>query len=219
MAGRHTNASRRRILDATESLFIAHGYKGTSMRQIASQAKVSLAAMNYHFGSKEGLMREVIRRRLDCLNDECLRQLDALETEAAGNPLKPSQIIDAFFGTFVRLPQMPDHGGLAALRLLGHALADSSEFIQTFLGHESAHLVGRYNAALFLALPDVPKTEIAWRFHLMLGAMSYAIVGTDAFKPSVDQPTAFQNDRLARVRPLLMSFLLGGLVPADFGRL
>lgn len=213
MAGRHTNDSRKRILDATESIFIAHGYKGTSMRQIASQAKVSLAAMNYHFGSKEGLIREVIRRRLDCLSDECLRQLDALETEAAGSPLKPSQIVDAFFGTFVRLPQMPNHGGLVALRLLGHTLVDSSEFIHTFLSHESAHLVGRYKAALFLAMPDVPKTEIAWRFHLLLGAMSYAIVGTDAFKPSAEQPTSSQNDRLVRVQPLLMSFLLDGLYP------
>lgn len=65
MAGCHTNASRSRILDTTESLFIALGYKRTSMRQIAGEAKVSLAAMNYHLGSKEGLMREVIRRRLN----------------------------------------------------------------------------------------------------------------------------------------------------------
>ena len=59
--------TRERILDAGERLFMAHGYEGTSMRQITSEACVNLAAVNYHFGSKESLMQEVFRRRLDWL--------------------------------------------------------------------------------------------------------------------------------------------------------
>ena len=56
--------TRERILDAAEHLFMEHGYDGTSMRQITGDAAVNLAAVNYHFGSKESLMQEVFRRRL-----------------------------------------------------------------------------------------------------------------------------------------------------------
>ncbi|EKD99099.1 MAG: TetR family transcriptional regulator, partial [uncultured bacterium] len=95
--------TRERILDVAERLFMAHGYDGTSMRQITSEATVNLAAVNYHFGSKESLMQEVFRRRLDWLNEERMRVLNAMEREAAGNPLKPSQIVDGFFGTLLRM--------------------------------------------------------------------------------------------------------------------
>ena len=71
MAEIRTADTRERILDAGERLFMAHGYEGTSMRLITSEASVNLAAVNYHFGSKESLIQEVFRRRLDWLND-CL---------------------------------------------------------------------------------------------------------------------------------------------------
>ena len=69
------------------------------------------------------------------------------------------------------------------------------------------------SAALFKALPDVPKAEIVWRFHFMLGATSYAIAGTDALRVVTDWQIeeADATDRLDRLVPRLMSFLLGGL--------
>lgn len=205
--------TRERILDAAERLFMAHGYEGTSVRQITGEAGVNLAAANYHFGSKEALMREVFRRRLDWLNEERMRIINELEREAAGNPLKPSQIVDAFFGTLIRMADDESHGGVTFLRLLGRTLTEPSEFIRTFLAHEYSTVVERYKEALFKALPDVPKAEIIWRFHFMLGATSYAIAGTDALRLVTDWQIEEEDsvDRLDRLVPRLMSFLLGGL--------
>jgi AcrR family transcriptional regulator len=67
--------------------------------------------VNYHFGSKESLMQEVFRRRLDWLNEERMRVLGEMEREAAGKPLKPSQIVDGFFGTLLRMAD--DESGAA----------------------------------------------------------------------------------------------------------
>ena len=205
--------TRERILDAAERLFMAHGYEGTSMRQITSEATVNLAAVNYHFGSKESLMQEVFRRRLDWLNEERMRVLNDMESEAAGKPLKPSQIVDGFFGTLLRMADDDERGGITFLRLLGRTLTDPSEFIRTFLAHEYAEVVDRYKEALFKALPDVPKAEIVWRFHFMLGATSYAIAGTDSLRLvtdwQIDDSEAM--DSRERLVPRLMSFLLGGL--------
>lgn len=205
--------TRERILDAAERLFMAHGYEGTSMRQITGDAGVNLAAVNYHFGSKESLMQEVFRRRLDWLNDERMRLLNEMEEASGGKPLKPSQIVDAFFGTLLRMAEREEHGGLTFLRLLGRTLTEPSEFIRTFLAHEYVDVMERYKGALFRALPDVPKAEIVWRFHFMLGATSYAIAGTDALRLVTDWQieAADTDDRLDRLLPRLMSFLLGGL--------
>ena len=205
--------TRERILDAGERLFMVHGYEGTSMRQITSEAGVNLAAVNYHFGSKESLMQEVFRRRLGWLNQERVRVLDEMEMASGGKALKPSQIVDGFFGTLLRMADDDSRGGMTFLRLLGRTLTEPSEFIRTFLMDEYAEVVNRYKEALFKALPDVPKAEIVWRFHFMLGATSYAIAGTDALRVVTDWQVAAEDttDRLDRLLPRLMSFLLGGL--------
>lgn len=213
MAEIRTADTRERILDAGERLFMAHGYEGTSMRLITSEASVNLAAVNYHFGSKESLIQEVFRRRLDWLNDERLRVLIEMEEAAAGKPLKPSQIVDGFFGTLLRMADDNERGGVTFLRLLGRTLTEPSEFIRTFLAHEYATVMERYKEAFFKALPDVPKAEIVWRFHFMLGATSYAIAGTDALRLVTDWQVeeADAVDRVDRLVPRLMSFLMGGL--------
>ena len=183
------------------------------MRLITSEAAVNLAAVNYHFGSKESLIQEVFRRRLDWLNEERMRVLVEMEDAAAGNPLKPSQIVDGFFGTLLRMADDEERGGVTFLRLLGRTLTEPSEFIRTFLAHEYATVMDRYKEAFFKALPDVPKAEIVWRFHFMLGATSYAITGTDALRLVTDWQIeeADAVDRIDRLVPRLMSFLMGGL--------
>jgi AcrR family transcriptional regulator len=203
--------TRQRILDSAEAVFMALGFDGTSMRQVTSEARVNLAAVNYHFGSKEGLFHAVLLRRLDGLNEERLRVLDELEAKAAGAPLKPSQIVDAFFGTLLRMANRDGSGGSVFLRLIGRTLTEPGEFIRALMAQEFADVLDRYKQALFRALPDVPKEEIVWRFHFMLGATSYAIAGIDTLRLVTDWQTIEAEDNLDKLLPRLMSFLLGGL--------
>lgn len=53
--------TRIRILEAAAAIFAEHGFAATTIRQISGKAKVNLAAVNYHFGGKEGLYRDTIR--------------------------------------------------------------------------------------------------------------------------------------------------------------
>jgi AcrR family transcriptional regulator len=181
------------------------------MRQITGEAGVNLAAGNYYFGGKEALFQAVLNRRLHGLNQERLRVLDELEAKANGAPLKPSQIVDAFFGTLLRTAIAQGAGGQTFLRLIGRTLTEPSEFIRTVLSKEFAPVLERYKAALFRALPEVPKEEIVWRFHFMLGATSYAIAGIDTLRLVTDWQTGEAHDDLDSLLPRLMSFLLGGL--------
>ncbi|KDC57396.1 TetR/AcrR family transcriptional regulator [Bordetella bronchiseptica] len=208
-----STSTREIILETAEQLFAQQGHDGTSMRQITSAAGVNLAAVNYHFGSKEALVQAVLKRRLEEVNRERLRLLDELEAAAGGTPLKPSQIVDAFFGTLLRLAASPNHAGKSFLPLLERTMTDPSGFIRTLFAEEYADVMERYKNALFAALPGVPRAEIMWRFQFMLGATSYAIMGTDTLRFvtgwTFDQAEPPDNPHW--LLPRLLSFLLGGL--------
>ena len=206
---KHHLDTRARILDAAEVLFVEHGFEATSMRMITGRARVNLASVNYHFGGKEALIQEVFRRRLTWLNHERLGALERLEQEAQGAPLKPHQIVDAFFGVSLRMAADTEHGGHTFMRLLGRTYTEPAAFVRQFLADEYAAVVPRFKIALFRALPDVPPEDILWRFHFMLGAMSYAIAGTDALQ-LVAGYELDEKDPGALARRL-MPFLLGGL--------
>lgn len=201
--------TRLRILDAAERLFTDYGFEATTLRQITGAAEVNLAAVNYHFGSKEELIREVFRRRLTWLNQQRLQELDRLEAEAGGKPLKPSQILEVFFGVALKMAADTEGGGRSFMRLLGRTYAKPSDFVRGFLAEEYAAVIARFKAALIRALPGVPGEEILWRFHFMLGAMSYAISGTDALHIVAEDALDDSDARALYAR--LMSFMLGGL--------
>lgn len=200
--------TRSRILDAAQGLFVRHGLEATSMRMITAEANANIAAANYHFGSKDALIEAVFRRGLARLNEMRLAELDRLEREAGGSPLKPRQVLEAFFGTALVLAADRSQGGFEFMRLLGRTMSDPNQFIRTFLAAEYEEVVDRFKSALFMALPDVPREEIIWRLHFMLGAMSYALAGTDALRLAAG--LAGEDDPRA-IAPRLMSFLLGGL--------
>ncbi|MBV2234672.1 MAG: TetR family transcriptional regulator [Sterolibacterium sp.] len=199
--------TRNRILRAAELLFIEHGFEATTLRQITGKARVNLAAVNYHFGSKDQLIEEIFRQRLGWLNEQCLRELDQLEAAADGEPLRPRQILEAFFGVSLRLAADKEGGGNNFMRLLGRTYTAPTPAIRDFLVREYAAAVPRFKMALFRALPDVPKEEILWRFHFMLGAMSYATSGADALNVLGGLDDSDSQALHAR----LMAFLIGGL--------
>jgi AcrR family transcriptional regulator len=121
--GRHAGDTKSRILDAAETLFIECGYEAMSLRQITSRAEVNLAAVNYHFGSKESLIHAMLSRRLDRLNQERLKLLDRFD-QMLGARLTCEHVLGAMFIPALRLSRDPRAGGKAFLRLLGRAYTD-----------------------------------------------------------------------------------------------
>ena len=121
------HVTRTRILDAAEELFMQHGFEGTSMRQLTSRAGVNLAAVNYHFGSKDALIEAVFRRRLDPMNTARVAALDALE---AGGAPTADAIIRAFVGPSLRMMEDAKGGGRNFIRLLGRTYTEPAKAIR-----------------------------------------------------------------------------------------
>ncbi|HEY3181101.1 MAG TPA: TetR/AcrR family transcriptional regulator [Casimicrobiaceae bacterium] len=203
-------ATTERILDAAETLFMEHGFEATSLRSITTAAAVNLAAVNYHFGSKEELFQAVLTRRLDPMNHDRLTLLTRLEAEAAPKALSCEKILSALFVPALTLARDPRRGGKNFLRLLGRAYADPAPFIRQFLSAQYAEMIARFKTAFGCALPYLPRKELSWRLHFIMGALSYTLAGTDALKLIAElNPHETDNDEILLRR--LAPFLLAGL--------
>src|SRR5215472_16232853 len=212
------SATKERILDSAEALFMEHGFEATSPRQLTSAAGVNLAAVHYHFGSKEELFEAVLRRRLDPMNQERLALLTRFEHESAPRPLSCEKILAAMFIPALKLARDPKRGGKNFLRLLGRAYADPAPFIRRFLSEQYAVMIARFKAACGRALPHLPKKELSWRLHFVMGALSYTLAGTDALKLiAALNPRDAGNDEalLRRLAPFLIAGLKAPLPDVD----
>ncbi len=210
MEPRGPMATKARILDAAEALFMEHGYEATSMRLITSAAGVNLAAANYHFGSKEELFQVVLTQRLDPMNRERLDLLTRFERAAAPRPVPCEKILSAMFVPALKLARDPARGGKNFLRLLGRAYADPAPFIRRLLSAQYASMIARFKIAFGRALPQLPPKELSWRLHFIMGALSYTLAGTDALKLIAElAPSESADDEMLLRR--LAPFLLAGL--------
>ena len=202
--------TKTRILDAAEHLFMEHGFEATSLRSLTAAASVNLAAVNYHFGSKEELFQAVLTRRLDPMNHERIALLEKLERETPGRPLSCEKILFAMLIPALRLARDEKRGGKNFLRLLGRAYADPAPFIRHFLSEQYAQMIGRYKEAFQRSLPHLSRQELTWRLHFVMGALSYTLAGTDALKLFA-QVTATDRDNDELLLQRLAPFLVAGL--------
>ncbi|KDP87676.1 TetR family transcriptional regulator [Cupriavidus sp. SK-3] len=202
--------TKARILDATEHLFIEVGYEATSLRQVTSRAIVNLAAVNYHFRSKDIMMQAVLGRRLDPLNARRLALLDACEARWRGEQLRCEHVMGALFVPALQMAREPEVGGPSFLRLLGRVYSDTSPFIQSYLLGHYAPVLGRFSDAFARALPEIPPHELGWRLTFALKALASVLAGDTpgnllpAFTQGQDQSDAYL---LAQLSALVMAAL------------
>ncbi len=167
--------TRSRILNAAEGLFADRGFSATSVRMITSRAEVNLAAMHYHFGSKDQLIQELFALRLSPLNRQRLALLD--HCQAGGGAGDPSleQILEAFIRPPVQLIRDPERGGMRFMRLLSRAFNSPDGAIREMIYGQFAEVIERFSGALGPRLPHLSREEAFWRFHFMVGAMSHTL--------------------------------------------
>jgi AcrR family transcriptional regulator len=171
--------TKEKILDAAEELFAEHGFAATSMRAITTAADVNLAAVNYHFGSKEGLFIAVLRRRFDVINAERLRMLDTAVRKAGDRPIEVEEILRALFDPAFRTVRALGESGRRFMRLAGRMHTETQphlmeEFLSLF-----RELVPPFQDALQRALPDLDLVEMHRRIQFAIGSMAYALMWGD----------------------------------------
>jgi AcrR family transcriptional regulator len=168
----HHVDTRETLLDAAEKLFSEHGIQAASLRMITQQAGANLAAVHYHFGSKEGLVRAVFSRRLRPLAEERLRLLDACDL-SGGEGIE--QVIHAFVAPLIRRMRETPDGAHEFAQLMGRVFSEPSEDVQSMLVQEFKPTADRFVDALRQLLPHLQEKELMWRFHFLAGGMGHTV--------------------------------------------
>ena len=198
-----------RILEVSELLFVEHGFEATSLRMITQQAGVNLAAVNYHFGSKDALFESVFMRRFTPLIAACLSELEAVEGRGEGDKIEA--VVMTFIRPCLALSRDPSGGGALFVRLLSRALVENHRLLREALSREYSQFVERYTRAFSRALPELPEQELSWRMHFAFSLMFNAFAGNDVLKIFRKSPVVTARDPEAIVRHLL-PFVVAGLV-------
>ncbi|QQE89891.1 TetR/AcrR family transcriptional regulator [Azotobacter chroococcum] len=198
-----------RILDAAEQLFAERGFAETSLRLITSKADVNLAAVNYHFGSKNALIEAVFSRVLGPFCACLERELD--RRQAAPEPgLSLEELLEITI-TQVQSARPRSGSDLAIfMRLLGLALSQGQGHLRRYLEDTYGKLFRRYLLLLQVAVPRIPPLELFWRTHFMLGAATFSLSGMDTLRAFAEERFGVQTSSEQALR-LLVPFLAAGM--------
>lgn len=167
--------TRARILQVAEELFAEHGFDAVSMRDLTAAAGVNLAAVNYHFGSKQALLAEVFEVRASALVADRLERLARLPRDRKGRPAL-EDVIEAFLRPSLEMSQLPGgahHMRLRARLALERAGAGTTKYPGIF---DQTNTL--YVDALGEALPGVPRAALYWGFHALLGIQAYTMANS-----------------------------------------
>ncbi len=174
-AAAHTVApasTRERILDAAEQLFATKGIDGVSLREITMVAGVNIAAVHYHFGSKEAVLEELFTLRGGPIAQQRLDLLAAIPRNGQGKP-QLEDVLRAFLKPALEAPSAP--GGTSFVLLRARLAFEKDDVRRTVLGKTFDASNREFLQALSQALPGLSQDDIYWGFHFLLGAMVYTM--------------------------------------------
>lgn len=171
--------TKSRILVAALQVFADVGYDNATLREITTVAGVNIAAVNYHFGSKQALMREVFSGLARPANAIRFAALDACEREAKDRAPSLAKIVEALVGPLVRFSRDREQGGYLLMRLVIQTRALPQQFTNTLVAEQFDPVARRFVDALSRALPGLSRAEVFWRYDFAIGAMMHVISDAD----------------------------------------
>jgi len=163
---RAPSSTRDQLLEAAQELFSQRGFHAASVRDIAAAAGTTAAAINYHFGSKDGLIRAVLAHAAAPLHAARDARLSELET--AGRQPTVEDVVRAFFETLFDGSPVPPVVRVG--RLLNQVTASGDDRLSAFWLEYFRPLMPRFLALLGRAAPHLERWDVFWRYHAMLAA-------------------------------------------------
>jgi len=206
-----------KILDAAEILFAERGFSETSLRMITSKAKVNLAAVNYHFGSKNALIQAVFSRFLGPLSRLMEQGLKDLGMGQEGHPPpKLEDIIRLYVRGLLKIPTSHENGVSIFMRLLGLAYTQSQGHLRKYLEKEYARTFYLFMQMVKQSTPELTTQERFWRIQFTVGSIAFTMSSVQPLTEILENSAEAKADP-EKVVDFLVPYLLGGLqaMPVD----
>lgn len=214
------NDTVTRILDTAEVLFAERGFAETSLRTITSKAKVNLAAVNYHFGSKKSLIQAVFARYLDPFTERFHGALDDLERRYQGQAIPLEELLETMARSVLEVPA--ERNSLKVfMRLLGLAYSQAQGHLRRYIQQDYGSVFTRFTELIRQATPELPDAERFWRLHFVLGTVIFTLSGLDALRDIAEKDYdehVTVRDLVRRLRPVVVAAIQAPLpAPAPAG--
>jgi AcrR family transcriptional regulator len=173
------SGSKRKLLDSAERLFADKGFEAVSVRDITQAAKTNVAAVNYHFGSRDELVTLVMMRYMGPVTDERFLRLGASERKWAGKPVPVEELIEAFVRPLVSQVRKSELSERLFYKLIGRIFTQQGDGLPAALESQIQQTVERFVAAFRKTLPEVATEDLIWRIHFMAGGMLHMLTHQD----------------------------------------
>lgn len=176
---KEAESSREKLIVSAERLFADRGFDGVSVRDIANAAGVNSALVGYYFRGKEGLLSEVYMRHCEPLKRERARLLKQFMDAPDGASLE--EVLEAFIRPSLEVTT-DKSGRTDFTRLRAVLSAENSSLLERLVAENFDNSSRMFVDALCKCLPDLPREEVFWRFHFLLGAIYYTAAGPHRIK-------------------------------------
>lgn len=170
--------TKKRILDTAIQLVAVQGVQNTSIREIAQASDSNVAAVNYHFGSKKGLMEQVLVSIYEPLNSKRVELLKRFESACHPEPVPVKDILEALLRPVVFSAKGKD-GGSLYVRTQQHLSAQPGSESSRFVSSTYDSVAQYFIDALHRVLPEFTRAEIIWRYEFVRSAAIHLMLISD----------------------------------------
>lgn len=160
------------ILNAAESLFAKHGFVNTSMRMITQLAKVNLASVNYHFGSKKNLIQAVLKRHFDVIIPNIDNNLDVW---IRAEDLNALTLIESIALPLLDSEYNQANSTALFVQVLGRGYSETQGHLRRFITQQYGRTIDKMLEAFHMLLPNTGREEVFWRLHFALGSFVFSL--------------------------------------------
>jgi AcrR family transcriptional regulator len=167
--------TRERIIDAAEALFAEKGFDLVSLRDITSQAGANVAAVNYHFGSKDNLISAVVERHCIPIIEGRMRMLSEAEERHGENVVPLEEILRAFLQPLLDHLAANEFNEALFCKFMGRMSGDQS-CMPDSVAPLFQKMASRYSFAIRKAVPALSDEEALWRIHFSFGVVAHGLM-------------------------------------------
>ncbi|HEY9757396.1 MAG TPA: TetR/AcrR family transcriptional regulator [Oculatellaceae cyanobacterium] len=198
---RNPNTTRQQILDVAELHFGTYGFAGSSLRGIIKDARVNIAAVAYHFGTKEELFDAVVERFALPVVSEQMQQLERVEKgDLAG-------ILGAFYEPPLKIIKDKAKSGQTLALFLGRMQIEP----EPIFSKVDVHFVdcrNRFVNAYRDCLPNASEADLQWYFEFMLSLIVSFLTRQEHVRKRYADPMDWSADEAIQ---RMIRFCLNGM--------
>lgn len=207
--------TRERLLAAAEQHFAEHGFAGASLRQITADAEANLAAVSYHFGSKEELFVAAVARILEPINRWRNELLDQAEARAGGRPIPVEELVEILVRPILQAGVGPGERRGALIKLFGRMHFENASIVERIFDGPLRQIRSRIESELRRSLPHLSARDVAYRMHFVAGAAKSA-AGDQHMLRALSRGLCDAADLESTLREIVRFLAAGMSAPASF---